>query len=664
MLTGTVRAPTESAIPLRLWLVELGDRERDALARLWGLAPTLDVGALADAMLSGSALADLLGRLDDRTRAMLARVQERGGTIAAPILEREGGPIRQPGTSMSQRAYLLALRDPPSPTERLYLLGLIQLVGEGARRFYAIPPDLLPVLPPVPPREVRLALRLAAAPAEMQPGDVALLERRLLALLALAHDGQLETIPAGGLTKASLVLLARRWGIADELTGVTRENQWPYAHFLRRTAQAAGLVRQGQGALRVAHEALEWLRLPRVERLQRLLDGWAGSEWDELAALEGIRAQQPYTRDVPAARRALLALLAQGPNRWVELDSFVDEVKRAEPDYARPDGDYFRWGLLDRAGRPLGGFVNWDAVEGAQIRAVLGCSLRWLGLADVGLSGGQPVSFRLTAYGQALLRDGPAPDEPPDEPLVVQPNFEVLAPPHASPYVHFQLGRVAEAGGGEGVATFRLTRRSVQAAAERGVDVAEILRFLEEQGGRPAPQNVAATLREWAGRYGQVELQRGYVLRASEPALLEQARRDGRVRMPAVEELSDTAWLVREGEARSLAERLRKAGYGLAADAAAEGPLSEHDLAVAVAALEFYAEACELLGAPCAASAALRRRVARLLRERELNRAYQASGAALEALRKRLGALMERERQGAEEREGHESVNGQSEGMG
>jgi hypothetical protein len=625
--------------PLRGWLEGRSEQERQTLARLWSLGAASSAQELADVMLAPDTVQRVVRNLGPEAERALRVLQERGGAIPAPIFEREFGRVRPHGDYVSPREYLLSLKSPPSVTEQLFLLGVLQEVEDGPRQSYAVPPDLLELLPVVQPREARLEVVPIAPPAEHLDGEVAVLERHLLGLLVMAHDGLLEMVPGGGLSKASLVRLARRWGHAADLNGVAREEQWPYAQFLRQVAQEAGLVSAGAGSLlRTARAALDWMRLGRLDRLRALFSAWVDSGWDELAALEGIRAQQPYTRDVPAARRALLALIAQVPaGAWVDLAGFVAAVKAAEPDYARPDGDYFRWGLQSRTKLPLSGFINWDLVEGAQIRGVVACSLRWLGLADAGLRGDAPASFRLTAYGEALLRGAAAPPEPPQEPLVVQPNFEVVVPAYAPLYAQFQLGRIAEAPVSAG-GPHRLTRRSVQAALEQGIGQEEMLRFLEEQSGRPTPQNVAATLRDWAGRHGQLTLQRGHVLRARDRLLLEQVRRDRRVRMPPAEELGEAALLVRDGDAAELAARLRKAGYGLAGDGESDAPLSESDLAVVVAALEFYAGAASLLGAPCEASAALRRRAAGQVPQRLLNRAHQASGAALEALRARLEA--------------------------
>jgi hypothetical protein len=110
------------------------------------------------------------------------------------------------------------------------------------------------------------------------------------------------------------------------------------------------------------------------------------------------------------------------------------------------------------------------------------------------------------------------------------------------------------------------------------------------------------------------------------------------VKLPRVEQLSQAAWLVRDADSAALAERLRRSGYGLVGDGAeSEAPLKEHDLTVLFAALEFYVHACAKLGIEGDASGALRRRVARLLAEKQLNRAYQASHEALKKLNERLG---------------------------
>jgi hypothetical protein len=603
-------------------------------------------------MLDPAAVARLLASLGQRERAALALVQQHGGSLIAPVLEREFGGIRQHADYPNPRAYLLALEQPPSPTERLWALALLiaeRSSDHGKGGVYKIPADLLALLPPAPERERTLRLAPSSAPEQVIVGEPNTLERNLLMLLSLGQDGLLEVIPTGGLNKASLARLAKQLNPQDKLDGAWREEHWPYMQFVRRVGEGAGLLRVGADSkLRPTREALEWLRQSSLDRARQLLEGWVVSNWDELASFAGIKVQRAYFRDLPLAKRAILRLLNQAicvdapalAGQWISLDEFVAAVKRVEPDFARPDGRYDTWGLLSYTRQPLNGFEFWDQVERRQLIDIVGGTLRWLGLTDLGTDGEHAVSFRLSPLGAALIAEAAPPPEPPAEPLVVQPNFEIIAPAYASPYARFQLGRVAERASGdrESAEVYKLTKRSVQAALERGITSDDIVRFLHEQSRREPPQNVAASLREWAGQHGQVTLRRAVLLEAEDPALLEQIRRDKRVRMPKTEPLTDAAWLVREGDAPDLAARLRKAGYGLAGDVdSLQAPLREHDLTVLFAALEFYTRACAALGVEDDVSVAMRQRVARLLPDRSLNRAYQTSHAALRKLKERLG---------------------------
>lgn len=629
-----------AAVPLRGWLAGRSASELATLARLWG-RPELDSSdpaGLADALLQPAAVAQMLEALGPEPRAALERVQAEGGAVAAGPLERAFGPVRDHADYPNPRAYLLALEQPASPAERLYVMALIQRLDVGGRRGFAIPPDLLALLPPVPPRERALALEGRPQPPQRWPGDPRRIEQHLLELLTLAQAGRLALIPGGALNKASLLHLIRATDPDADLQGLSYEWQAPYQQFLRALAQAAGLARPStEGLLRPTREALEWMRQPALGRARRLLDAWVELRWDELVNLAGLKLCNEFRRDLAGARRAILALLAQVPrDTWVGLGEFAAAVKAAEPDFARPDGRYDTWGLSGPRGERLDGFEHWDAVEGQQLRWAVGVTLRRLGLTDLG--GAQEWDcFRLSPLGAALLQDAPAPPEPPAERLLVQPNFEVLVPAYAALEARFQIARVAELVRADAVTVYRLSEPRLHQALEQGIQLEDVLRFLREQGGGEPPQNVAATLADWAARYGQVTLRSGAVLEARDVALLEQIRRDRRVRLPRADRLSDQALLLRPGDAAAVAERLRKAGYGLQDESAApDQPLGEQDLTALFAALEFYTQASRRLALPEPASASLRRRVESLLSEPQLNRAHQAAHAAIEALDQRL----------------------------
>lgn len=617
------------------------DADRGALASAWRLPAEVSrsPAALANAILQPEAVRRVLEELSGAGRAALIWVQELGGRVSVDRLTREYGALRANLAYPSPRATLAGMYQFFTAGEQLFLLGLLVPVAQSAPPALAIPSDLLALLPPLPGRAGTLRLAPAEAPPiEAEPYGL-YLERHLLTLLLLADEGQLETIPAGGLNKASLLHLAKAWK-AGNLRGISREEHWPYVRFLRYLAEAAGLLRAGADAkLRLAREASEWMRRSRSERARTLLHAWVDSRWDELVSLHGLKFQRALGRNVSASRRAVLRLLEQvPPGQWITFADFITAVKRVDPDFARPDGRYDTWGIQGPYRQPLDGFEYWDQIEGKQLRDILSMSLYWLGLVDVGIQDEHtPVSFRLTPLGAALIHGGAA-EELPVEPIVVQPNFEVVVPLGAALHVQFELARFADLVNDDRTLTYTLTRRRLQGALERGAAIDDLLRLLAEQSGRAVPQNVAATLREWGGQHGRLALRTGMLLEADDPALLEQVRRDKRLRLPEAERLSETTLLLREADAAALAERLRKAGYGLAGDIdAPTAPLREHDLTVLYAALEFYAGACDSLGIESEASGALRQRVRRLLSDTQLNRAARTSYAVLQNLNERLG---------------------------
>jgi hypothetical protein len=643
----TSQPDTQGAPQQRQWLAGRADTERATLARLWSLPGDVPTSPdeMAAALLSPAMVERAVAALGPRERAALQLVQQYGGTIPTAVLERQFGKVREHARYQNQRAYLLALEQPPSPAERLYTLALLLPIRnsrwpDAPPLAYAIPLDLLPLLPPAPERDQTLRLPAADPPEQAVEADYALAERFLLILMALGQDDLLEVIPTGGLNKASLARIAKWRDPKDTFKGAWREEHWPFVGFLRRVAEGAGLMRVGADSkLRPTREAIDWMRQPRAVRARRLLDGWVVSSWDELVSFLGMKVQRGYGRELGDAKKAILDLVAQiPPGQWVGLEEFAAAVKAIEPDFARPDGRYDTWGLINYARQPLDGFEHWDDVEGQQLQAIAGTTLRWLGLTDVGTKGEQSVSFRVNELGAAVLGESEQGEPSGVEPLVVQPNFEVIAPAFAAPYARFQIGRIAtRAPGDDDTEIYTLTKKSIQIALERGITLEDMVRFFREEGGREPPQNVAPTLREWAGQHGQVSLRRGVLLEAEEAVLLEQIRNDKRVKLPEVEQLNDRAWLLREADSGALAERLRKAGYGLSGDGADSGaPLKEHDLTVMFAALEFYDRACAQLGVESDASGALRQRVARLLPEKQLHRAYQASQEVLKRLKERL----------------------------
>lgn len=161
--------------------------------------------------------------------------------------------------------------------------------------------------------------------------------------------------------------------------------------------------------------------------------------------------------------------------------------------------------------------ADWRRIEQRWIERALTGPLFHLGLVELAREPQDKADnltlFRLTEAGRAALYDifrQPAETDgaerlaqQPEQPCwVVQPNFEVVVYlDHAAPR---QLGFIERIGvrqkADAAIANYRLTRESIYAALEEGVDAQQLLQTLESGSQHPLPPGVARTLSDWAGR--------------------------------------------------------------------------------------------------------------------------------------------------------------------
>ncbi len=624
---------------LRRLLELLSPVDRRVMAHLWR-APGAEVEALLAAMSDPTQIRAQWERLTERERAALERLIAEGGAMPVAIVQREYGGVREPGGFEHPRAYLDALRGPATPTERLFSLGFIFRAHDERGAIYRIPHDLLAHLPAVPPRARQLTVPPADAPRATIPATPDRVTPLVVALLVLAYNGELQTLDDGALNKASMARLARDVADPPDLRAVRREADWPLLAVARAAAVEAGLLRRGSdGELRPTAQALDWLRAPRAARMRQLLEGWRRSSLDDLTLLCGLRWQggAPFTLDRAATRRALLDLLASLPiDAWLRIDDVVAAIRRVDPDFQRRDGRYDTWLLYDREDRLVSRWDDWDLVEGALIRAALRGPLHWLGLVD--LDDAQD-RLRWSPLGAHLIAGAEPPSEPPALPLIVQGTFEVLCPAEASLYARFQLSRIAELKQAGSIAVYLLTRGALLQAVERGIDVEAVLRFLREQSAGPLPPAVEYTLREWASQAGQVRLEHAVLLHAADPVMLTRLRADRSLDLAAAEQLGPTLLRLPPGADDEVAERLRRAGFGLRDERVdPHRPLDERDLRALVTAAFVYARVCTELGLSCDVTPAMLSRLARLVPPRHLDHASETARAVARLLESRFNS--------------------------
>jgi hypothetical protein len=293
--------------------------------------------------------------------------------------------------------------------------------------------------------------------------------------------------------------------------------------------------------------AQPFLQAALAERSRQLAEAWrVARDWNDLRRVPGLVFEGSGWRNDPLrARQALLDLLAGvPPGQWWSLDSFVASVKERQPDFQRPAGDYDSWYIRAAATQAyLRGFENWEQVDGALVRWIVGQPLVWLGLLDVSEPAG---AFRVTPYGAAFWGQGSWDALPPDpsSALTVAADGQVRVPAGASAHDRFQIARIADwappesgletipgrAVGGV-VHRYRLTPASLARAAAKGITVERVLAFLERAApGQPAVPRLAHALRRWSQHGAEAGLYPMTVLKLSSQALLETLRQDPSVR--------------------------------------------------------------------------------------------------------------------------------------
>jgi hypothetical protein len=549
---------------LRQCLLDTDLARLKAIARFWDVELTTnrqrDVAAqLAEAMVRPEAIIDAWNVLPDDQRRALEALLAAGGGMPLRVFAREWGEIRTMGPGRLEREQ--PWREPFSPAEGLWYRGLISRAfeqgDEGTYEVAFVPPELLAHLPAPPSPPPVIDLQPVPEPSTVRSAGDALLDDAC-GLLAYLQNERLRPNPDGGWPVRHEAHLARRLHDPEParlafLHHLVRRLGWLHV-------TDAGHLRPDPGPVAA------WLQASTGQQQRTLADAWRGDPtWNDLFHVPTLRPEDTgaWRNDPLLARQAILRHLETcAQDTWYNLDDVASAVKRADPDFQRPDGDYTSWYIRDAAtGAYLAGFESWDAVEGAFIRYLIAGPLAWLGLTDVGaaVAGEPPTAFRLTPAGAAFLGLAEPPPEPEPAPLALRPDFTVLAPPTRR-YERFQLARVADWARTGDPFVYRLTPTSLERARRQGIPVARVLEFLGRATGAPVPRFVEAALTRWEARGTEARLDRVVLLRLSSAELMAQVASSPPTRHLIQEQVGPTAALVRERDWPRLVAALGEMG--------------------------------------------------------------------------------------------------------
>ena len=272
-----------------------------------------------------------------------------------------------------------------------------------------------------------------------------------------------------------------------------------------------------------------------------------------------------------ALRAALLLALGLLPDAaaWYRIEDLSEALRQrvgrhfalgylttySAPWKATPEQD-----AAARAKHEAESLANWRKSEQVWIERALSGPLFHLGLVELArapqIKSNTLTLFRLTEAGRAALRDifhqpaetrGARGASQRDQPgqtnqtcqtcWIVQPNFDVVV--YLDQAAPRQLGFIERVGvrqkADAAIVTYRLTRESVYAALEAGVEARQLLQTLESGSQHPLPPGVARTLGDWAARRERLTVRLGAsVIEFPDDAARDAALAGGKVKGAAI----------------------------------------------------------------------------------------------------------------------------------
>jgi hypothetical protein len=341
-----------------------------------------------------------------------------------------------------------------------------------------------------------------------------------------------------------------------------------YIEFLTLFVETAGFVKTQGNVWRVSPEGGK--RLSEVPELrQALFAFWQQTDrWNEWST-DRNAANSAKMTDLKDVRQTICQALAQlEPDQWITYPSFYRYLTRLSSSFR----------LLTETPSSGRNLAAGGTTADELLRRIIGGALSWMGVVRTGapaafalpLHRSEQALFQLTPAGMALLThshgDVLSEKVPPQNPasrIVVQPNFEVLAPPDLVPSIYITLCGLTDLKNQDVMTTFALTQDAFQQALNRGETGESIRMFFKANSATGLPDSVDALITECENKFGEIELCPAVgFLKVATPALLDELYAQKNIAAALDQRLSPTvAALNQSGRPEALLQILHRQGY-------------------------------------------------------------------------------------------------------
>ncbi|NIK68559.1 helicase-associated domain-containing protein [Paenibacillus sp. BK720] len=402
-----------------------------------------------EAVLDRLSIQEAVDQMDEASAAVLRAFYNCFG--AGPVSEERFFSLRQRFSGAEFRYGLIQLQN----------AGLVFALRQGwGERLYAMPSDCFMLWHPYlfPIGQLPEADRMSVW--EQRQEDMALqpLGRQLLAVWAeLARNGSGLTAK-GVLPKKTTAKLMQAASVTDSdllQAGWQQEETDPYnpaVSFMLKLSGQLGVLVNEKKLLRWETQTLAaWFSKEELFR-EALLFQWCLNE---------------LLYKKPAMWHVMALLTRLEPGIWYSDAALSDQLCQ-----------------LDLQG------MEWDQSRNACLKLLRGFG--WMELAWAG----ENKMLRWTIMPQLLYQKQRPPERP--EPIMIEPNGDLLVPPGCPYRIRWELELVAERKSDDYMSVWQLTRSSIERAIAHGRSVASIMALLQSaSGGTPISPLLASSLTDW-----------------------------------------------------------------------------------------------------------------------------------------------------------------------
>jgi hypothetical protein len=500
--------------------------------------------ALAKKLNNPRLFAEIYQALPEQAQSGLNQLQSKGGKMPWSQFEREFGSIRALGPG--KRDKIQPQREPSSIAELLWYRALIgRAFLESANKlqeFAFLPEEIKKLVPAGKAKIIRSFGRNAS-----------LNDRKVSNVSGTTLLDEMTSFIAATRSQLDLTLISdiEKWEINQPL--------------LAAFAQTVDLV-DHKGSINI-EKVEQFLTSSRSAALSMLCQGWLKSnQFAELNLLSNLVMEGKWGYSPKEARELILQhLLSSADDRWVHIDSTIQDFETELPDFLRSGGEYDSWFLKEvDSDIQLKGFESWKDIEGNLIRFIIEQPAYWLGIVELGYSesGGKAQAFRLLPNAKEILAGSDFPDAEQEEgQLKVDSQGLIQLSRDFSRAIRYQISRFCEWEGiKKGHYQYRILAKSLERGKAQGLSASQLLSLLEKHASSRIAPNIVKAINRWEREGSSGEGKKMLVLRFRSPELLE-AFKKSRGKRYLVEILGPTSISIERAAARHVRQVLIELGH-------------------------------------------------------------------------------------------------------